>query len=146
MRSWNFKLSTKKTSHCKYKVQTQSCNGMVPKTCLGSLDHTSLSLSKKPRKKKRLKSCLQSLVKLGKTMQQPFPCKQNEKDWEVANSPRAQRNPIEMLFELTKMQANNYVVTFAHLLNCTCYAHTHTYLPQDQTCLSLICCQQKQCV
>ncbi len=54
------------------QVQSFKLNlAMVSKTCLGSLDHTSLSLSKN-QQKKRFKSCLQPLIKLGKTMQQPL--------------------------------------------------------------------------
>jgi hypothetical protein len=52
---------------------------MVSKTCLGSLDHTSLSLSKKPRKKEAQK-LLATSCQTWKNYATTSPCKQNEKD------------------------------------------------------------------
>ncbi len=96
---------------------------MVSKTCLGSLDHTSLSLSKN-QQKKRFKSCLQPLIKLGKTMQQPLHASKMKKIEKLRPLHKLKETLSKCSLCLRKCKLKNYVVTFAHLLNCTCYALT----------------------
>jgi hypothetical protein len=59
---------------------------MVSKTCLGSLDHTSLSLSKNQEKK-----LLTTSPQTWKNYATTSSCKKNEKGFEVATSTQAQK-------------------------------------------------------
>lgn len=73
------------------KFQTQSCNGI--QNLFGIFGSHIIVLVKKPTKKE-VQKLLATSHQTWKNYATTSPCKQNEKDWEVATSPQAQRNSI----------------------------------------------------
>jgi hypothetical protein len=71
---------------------------------------------------------LQPLVKLGKTMQQPLHASKMKKIEKLQPLHKLKETLSKCSLCLPKCKLKNYVVTFAHLLNCTCYVHTPIYL------------------
>lgn len=113
-----------KKSHYKYKVQTQSLQ-WYPKHAW-DLWITYHCPCQKTNKKKRLKSYLQPLVKIGKTMQQPLHASKMKKIEKLQPLHKLKETLLKCSLCLPKCKLKNYVITFAHLLNCTCYAFTST--------------------
>lgn len=100
------------------KFQTQSCNGI--QNLFGIFGSHIIVLVKKPTKK----VAYNLSSKLEKLCNNLF----MQEKWKRLRSCNLSTSSKETLSKcslcLPKCKLKNYVVTFAHLFNCTCYAHT----------------------